>query len=169
MYITFSLFGQGSIFAFIDQCLLYFLRKLNSKYKKMIGLKSTRAISNQFIYQSKSSSRQGHIRRLGFFLSVLKQKFSKFYLLYTSETCCQSWHSSRLWSSAVSRNVTSISSMFGKDSTNNNLDMAIKGQMLQKLYTGPKTFIFYSIWNILLFISIQFKPSESFGVIWCII
>lgn len=49
----------------------------------MIGLKSTRAISNQFIYQSKSSSRQGHIRRLGFFLSVLKQKFSKFYLLYT--------------------------------------------------------------------------------------
>lgn len=108
----------------------------------MIGLKSTRAISNQFIYQSKSSSRQGHIRRLGFFLSVLKQKFSKFYLLYTtnllSETCCQSWHSSRLWSSAVSRNVTSISSMFGKDSTNNNLDMAIKGQMLQKLYTGPK-------------------------------
>lgn len=139
----------------------------------MIGLKSTRAISNQFIYQSKSSSRQGHIRRLGFFLSVLKQKFSKFYLLYTinllSETCCQSWHSSRLWSSAVSRNVTSISSMFGKDSTNNNLDMAIKGQMLQKLYTGPKTFIFYSIWNLLLFISIQFKPSESTGVIWCII
>lgn len=132
----------------------------------MIGLKSTRAISNQFIYQSKSSSRQGHIRRLGFFLSVLKQKFSKFYLLYTinllSETCCQSWHSSRLWSSAVSRNVTSISSMFGKD-------MAIKGQMLQKLYTGPKTFIFYSIWNLLLFISIQFKPSESIGVIWCII
>lgn len=49
----------------------------------MIGLKSTQAISNQFIYQSKSSSRQGHIRRLGFFLSVLKQKFNKFYLLYT--------------------------------------------------------------------------------------
>lgn len=59
--------------------------------------------------------------------------------------------------------------MSGKDSTNNNLDMAIKGQMLQTLYTGPKVFIFYSIWNLLLFISIQFKPSESIGVIWCII
>lgn len=34
LYITFSIFGQGSIFAFIDQCLLYFLRKLNSKYKE---------------------------------------------------------------------------------------------------------------------------------------
>lgn len=117
MYITFSISGQDSIFACIDQCLLYFLRKLIviQSIKKMIGLKSTRAISNQFIYQSKSSSRQCHIRRLGFFLSVLKQKFSKFYLLFTihllSETCCQIWQPSRLWSSEVSRNATSISSM----------------------------------------------------------
>lgn len=91
-----------------------FLKKTdcNSKYKE-----NDRAeiYTGQFIYQSKSSSRQGHIRRLGFFLSVLKQKFSKFYLLFTihllSETCCQIWQPSGLWSSAVSRNATSISSM----------------------------------------------------------
>lgn len=73
------------------------------------------------------------------------------------------------FSSIKKCNWTSISSMSGKDSTNNNLDMPIKRQMLQKFYTGPKVFIFYSIWNLLLFISIQIKPSESIGVIWCII
>lgn len=103
------------------------------------------------------------------YLFFIKNLVNFTYSIRLSETCCQIWHWSCLWSSAVSRNATSISSMFGKDSTNNNLDMAIKGQMLQKLYIGPTMFIFYSIWNLLLLICIQFKPSESIGVIWCII